>query len=104
MKATLIKYIMSSLFAMALSVGAFAQSTTNDSEMGNAHDLDQIVDEWNEWHTNPTPQNAFVEEFLNDYNVPKSGQHGLNRKETWFWWASHHPVEVQEYIDRKNNQ
>ena len=102
MKAMIKNLTILAIFCLA-GTGAFAQST-DDTSMGNAHDLSEIVNEWNDWHANPTPQNAFIEDFMQDHNVPQKGQDGLNRKEVWYWWASHHPVQVQDYIDRRDSQ
>lgn len=79
-----------------------AQQTYPDQDLGLGYEPSEIVDEWNEWYTNPTPANAFIEDFMDDYSVPQQGQHGLNRKDTWYWWISHHETEIDDYIDRKD--
>lgn len=105
MKALFSKYSVLFLMATFFSLGAAAQQATPaDSELGNAYDLYEVTQEWKAWFKQPTPANAFIGEFMQEFDVPQSGQDGLNRVETWYWWASHHPVQVGEYIERRDSQ
>lgn len=83
---------------------SIAQSTVDDSALGTAHDLYEVTVEWNGWFNNPTSENAFIGDYMEEFNVPQSGQNGLNRMETWYWWASNHPSEVDEYIERREDE
>lgn len=104
MKSVMMKNTYLLLFTLFVGFTAFGQqSNPSDAELGNAHDLAQITQEWNAWFKAPTPENAFIGEFMQEYQVPQSGQNGLNRLETWYWWASHHPVQIDEYVERRNN-
>ena len=88
----------------ALMGTGLAQSATTTDEVDLGFDPLSIVEEWEQWRVEPTVENAFVGQFMDEFNVPKKGSNGLNRKETWYWWVSHHPEEVKEYILRREAQ
>lgn len=91
-----------SIFALMATGQAQSAASTDEVDLG--YNPLSIVEEWEQWHIDPTVENAFVGQFLDEFNVPKKGGNGLNRKETWYWWVSHHPVEVKEYISRRDAQ
>lgn len=82
------------------------QSVASDLNLGLGYEPEEIVSEWDEWYTNPTQENAFIADFMQQYDVPQTGLHGLTRLETWTWWTFHHQTEVNAYItlrDQQNN-
>jgi hypothetical protein len=104
MKAALNRIVWVVAIILASVATANAQSTPDDSELGTAHDLHVITNEWNAWFNEPTSENAYIGDFMDEFAVPQSGQNGLNRLETWYWWASHHPAEVNEYVERRDDE
>ena len=96
-------YALGLAIAMLLTTSGFAQSTS-DSDLSLGYEPLDIVNEWDAWHQSPTSENAFIGEFMEEFQVPQSGQNGLNRREVWYWWVSHHPSEVNEYIDRRDQE
>lgn len=106
-----LKHISQILFVtLLLSTAAFGvQAQSNqppaaDLDLGLGYEPQEIVDEWDEWYTNPTQENAFIAGFMEQYDVPQTGLHGLTRLETWYWWASHHPYQVFAYINLRDQQ
>jgi hypothetical protein len=98
------------LVALVLSaVGFSAQAqapapAAADLDLGLGYEPQEIVDEWDEWYTNPTEENEFIADFMQQHNVPQTGLHGLTRLETWYWWASHHAYQVFAYINLRDQQ
>lgn len=87
-------------------IGAQAQNVNQQVEYPDAqqtlsYDIYEVVMEWDAWKSQETSANEFVGDFLEDFEVPLSGQHGLNRQETWYWWISNHPEDMDEYFERK---
>jgi len=76
---------------MLFSMSAFAQNATADDEQPTlSYDTYQIATEWNEWHETPTAANAFIGEFIIEFNVPQATVNpGLTLFKTWQWWAAH---------------
>ena len=96
---TILSVIAISAMSMAQSSG---QSAPADTELGLTYDMYEVVLEWDEWKTNPTAQNEWIGEFIDEFDVPTSGANGLNRQETWYNWMSHHQTEMDEYLVRKS--
>jgi hypothetical protein len=92
------------LSAAGFSVQAQTQPPAADLDLGLGYEPQEIVDEWDEWYTNPSEENEFIADFMQQYNVPQKGLHGLTRLETWYWWASHHPYQVFAYINLRDQQ
>jgi hypothetical protein len=94
-----------SIAFLALAVGSYddlkAQSSYPDAVAVESTDLNSIVEEWKAWQLEPNQDNAFIGEFLDEYTVPQSGQNGLNKMETWYWWASNHPQAIADYLERR---
>jgi hypothetical protein len=103
-----LKYMLLALILglTAPLVNAQTSSTqpADDLDLGLGYVPQEIVDEWNDWYTNPTPANAFIADFMVNYNVPQTGLYGLTRLETWYWWASHHPQQVFAYMSLRDQQ
>jgi len=92
--------------AMLFSMSAFAQNATADDEQPTlSYDTYQIATEWNEWHETPSAANAFIGEFMIEFNVPQATVNpGLTLFKTWQWWAAHNEAAVEEYISRRDAQ
>ena len=103
MKSTILTIIS----VIAISAMSFAQSSANqsapaDTELGLSYDMYEVVLEWDEWKQTPTAQNAWIGNYIEEFDVPTSGQNGLGRKETWFNWVSHHQAAMDEYLVRRS--
>lgn len=107
MKTTL-RYVILILALGFTAPAVYAQTPSaqaaDDLDLGLGYIPQEIVDEWDEWFTNPTPANAFIADFMINYNVPQTGLYGLTRLETWYWWASHHPQQVFAYMSLRDQQ
>lgn len=98
--------ILTILSVVAISAMSFAQSSGNqsapaDTELGLSYDMYEVVQDWDDWNQNPTSENAWIGEFIEEFDVPTSAMNGLNKKETWFNWMSHHQAAMDEYLLRQ---
>lgn len=93
------------MMVVLFSLTAAGQSVGSDLETGLSYDPYQISQEWNAWHETSTPENAFIGDFMVEFNVPQTTVNpGLSLQRTWQWWASHNQAAVEEYIARRDAQ
>ena len=95
------------VLAVMFGFSGFAQSTNvaDDEQPILSYDTYAIATEWNAWHETPNAANAFIGEFMTEFNVPQTTVNpGLTLFKTWQWWASHNEAAVEEYISRRDNQ
>ena len=96
------KHLLFVAILSLLGMAASAQTGYSDLNLGLSYDPYEITVEWDEWYQEETEENAYIGEFMQEYDVPQSGQNGLSRKEIWYWWISNNPDEVEEYIQRRD--
>lgn len=102
MRSTIVKFLLSALILIGITNLGYAQQTDDEKNLGLSYIPQEIVDEWDEWYTNPTQEKEFIEAFMKEFDVPQEGMHSLNRLQTWYWWVSHHEYEVKEYMSRRD--
>ena len=100
---------MKTIIAAIIMMVAISATTYAQSQQGQSADVQAVsseaiqsaLEDWKQWHAEPTAQNAYVEEFMKAYDVPQKGMQNLSREETWYWWISHHSEELETYFEMK---
>jgi len=96
--------ILGLLFAWGNEASAQTQPQAADLDLNLGYEPQTIVDEWDAWFNSPNPSASFIQDFMDQNQVPQEGLYGLTRKETWYWWASHHPYQVHQYMTLRDQQ
>lgn len=86
---------------LLLSISGYAQQASDSEVEALGYNPTEIVNEWYAWKTESTNQNKFIGSFMNEYDVPQEGLHGLSLKDTWYWWISHHAEAARAYLALK---
>lgn len=95
-----------SIVLMGFAFSAQAQQRNfehPDLEPTTNYDPIDVWNEWKAWYANPNESNAYVQKFMDEYDVPAKGIKNLTREETWYWWISNHSEEIQDYFQLKRD-
>lgn len=78
----------------------FAQEQAGDLTLPLSYDPAAVLEDWKHWKTGQR-NDATLEEFMLENQVPQTGLYGLTLEETWYWWISTNPEKIEQYLASK---
>lgn len=95
------RLILTSILSVFLSIVGFAQMSPTSDEAAMPYKPEEIVADFMDRKNNPTPENAFIDKFFKDYDVPTEGQFNWDLEKTWTWWVGTNEAAIEEYLIRR---
>lgn len=60
---------------------------------------DIVLNDWKAWEIEQTTENAFIQAFMDEHEVPTTGLFGFTKHDTWYWWISNNQSAIFTYLE-----
>jgi hypothetical protein len=101
------KIILAMIIGLVTVTVAQAQNTSqgqiDQPEDVLGYNPDIVLNDWKALEIEVTPENAFIEVFMQEHEVPTTGLFGFSKHDTWYWWISNNQDAILTYFQLRED-